>query len=101
MKIDVVDAHGKKTGSVEFPDEIFASPVNDTLLWEAVETYRANKRQGTAKAKTRGDVEGSKKKLFRRSISAALEWDRFVHRLESTVGLPMVLNRVPTGKDSR
>lgn len=64
MKIKVLKADGNQAGTVEFPDEIFATPVNETLLWEAVETYRANMRQGTAKTKSRGEVEGSSRKLF-------------------------------------
>lgn len=64
MKVEVIKADGKQAGTVEFPDEIFATPVNETLLWQVVESYRANLRQGTAKAKTRSEVEGSKRKLF-------------------------------------
>lgn len=64
MKVDVINASGKQAGTVEFPDEVFATPVNETLLWQAVEGYRANLRQGTAKTKTRSEVEGSKRKLF-------------------------------------
>lgn len=64
MKIKVLKADGNQAGTVEFPDEIFAAPVNETLLWEAVETYRANMRKGTAKTKSRGEVEGSSRKLF-------------------------------------
>ncbi len=64
MKLDILKPDGSKAGVVEFPDEVFSAPVNETLLWEAIEAYRANLRQGTAKTKTRGEVEGSKKKLF-------------------------------------
>ncbi len=64
MKLNVLKQDGSASGTVEFPDEIFATPVNETILWEAIEAYRANKRQGTAKAKTRSEVEGAKKKLF-------------------------------------
>jgi len=64
MKIAIVKADGKESGTVDFPDEIFAAPVNETLLWEAVEIYRANMRQGTANTKTRSEVRGSSRKLF-------------------------------------
>jgi large subunit ribosomal protein L4 len=64
MKLNVLKQDGSTSGTIEFPDEIFAVPVNETILWEAIEAYRANKRQGTAKAKTRSEVEGAKKKLF-------------------------------------
>jgi len=65
MKLKVLKPDGTAGGSVDFPDEIFASPVNQTLLWEVVEAYRANARQGTAKTKTRNEVEGTSKKMFR------------------------------------
>jgi large subunit ribosomal protein L4 len=64
MKLTVLKHDGSTSGSVEFPDNIFSTPVNNTILWEAVEAYRANMRQGTAKTKTRSEVEGAKKKLF-------------------------------------
>jgi large subunit ribosomal protein L4 len=62
LKVHKVD--GTTGGTVEFPDEIFALPVNEALLWEAVEAYRANMRQGTASTKTRSEVEGSSAKMF-------------------------------------
>ncbi|MBN2380269.1 50S ribosomal protein L4 [candidate division WOR-3 bacterium] len=65
MKLKVHKLDGTTSGTVDFPDEIFASPVNENLLWEAVEAFRANIRQGTAKTKTRGEVEGSSAKMFR------------------------------------
>lgn len=66
MKLSVLKADGEKTGStVDFPDKIFAAPVNDNLLWEVVEAYRASQRRGTAKTKTRAEVQGSGRKMFR------------------------------------
>ncbi len=64
MKLKVIKRDGSAGGTVEFPDEVFSTPINETLLWEAVEAYRANMRQGTAKTKSRGEVEGSSSKLF-------------------------------------
>lgn len=64
MKVAVLSQDGSKAGSVDFPDEVFAAQVNETILWEAVEAYRANARQGTAKTKTRAEVEGSSAKMF-------------------------------------
>lgn len=61
----VIKRDGSSGGTVDFPDEVFAPRVNETLLWEVVEAYRANSRQGTAKTKTRSEVEGSTRKLFR------------------------------------
>jgi large subunit ribosomal protein L4 len=65
-KIDVLDLGGKKVGSLELADEVFApDQVNEALLWEAVKHYRASLRQGTAATKNRKLVSGSGKKLWK------------------------------------
>ena len=64
--IDVVDLGGKKVGSLELAEEIFApAEVNEALLWEAVKHYRAALRQGTHATKNRKLVSGSGKKLWK------------------------------------
>lgn len=65
MKLDVVAAGGGKKGEVDVPEAVFGRQGRDGLLWEAVRTYLANQRQGTAKTKTRGEVSGTGKKPFR------------------------------------
>jgi large subunit ribosomal protein L4 len=62
--INVVSLAGKTVGSVEL-DEIFAAEVNEALLWESVKHYRASLRQGTAATKTRKNVSGAGKKLWK------------------------------------
>ena len=64
-KVDVVDLNNTKVGEVELNDAVFAAPVNEDLLYEAVKNYMANKRRGTAKTKTRHEVAGSGKKLWK------------------------------------
>jgi large subunit ribosomal protein L4 len=65
-KVDVVNLNGEKVGSVELADAIFApEQVNEALLWEAVKHYRASLRQGTHKTKSRTEVAGSGKKLWK------------------------------------
>jgi large subunit ribosomal protein L4 len=63
-KIDVVDLNGKKVGSFELADEVFGG-VNEDLLWEAVQHYRAAKRAGTHATKNKKLVSGSGKKLWK------------------------------------
>jgi large subunit ribosomal protein L4 len=64
--IDVLDLGGKKVGSMELADEVFApSEVNEGLVWEAVKHYRASLRQGTAATKNRKLVSGAGKKLWK------------------------------------
>ena len=50
---------------VEVPEELFGAPVNRDLLYRAVRIYLTNQRQGTAKAKTRGEVAGGGRKPWR------------------------------------
>lgn len=56
---------GKKVGSYEIDPAELAPSVNKQLLHDAVVMYQANLRQGTQKTKTRGEVAGSTKKLYR------------------------------------
>ena len=64
--VDVLDLGGKKVGSLELSDELFApSEVNEALMWEAVKHYRAALRQGTHATKNRKLVSGSGKKLWK------------------------------------
>jgi len=64
--VDVVNLNGDKVGSIELPDAVFGpDQVNEALLWEAVKHYRASLRQGTHKTKSRSEVAGSGKKLWK------------------------------------
>ncbi len=64
-KVDVVDLQNKKVGELELADEVFAAPVNEHLLYESVRHYQAGQRGGNAKTKTRHEVSGSGKKLWK------------------------------------
>lgn len=63
--VDVFDLNNQKVGELELADEVFAAEVNEHLLYEAVRHYLACQRRGTAKTKTRGEVHGSGRKLWR------------------------------------
>ena len=66
MKLDVLSVDGAKTGrQVDLPDHIFGIEPNEHVLYLAVKQHLANKRQGTHKAKERGEITGSTKKLKR------------------------------------
>jgi large subunit ribosomal protein L4 len=56
---------GADKGSYEFDGSELASRISKQLLHDVVVMYEANQRQGTARTKTRGEVAGSTKKLFR------------------------------------
>ena len=63
--VDVVDLNNQKVGSVDLADAVFGAEVNEALLYEAVRHYLAGKRAGTHKVKTRHEVAGSGKKLWK------------------------------------
>lgn len=65
VKVDVVDTKGKVVESISLPAEIFAAKVNPTLMAQAVRVYLSNQRRGTAATKTRGEVDGSTRKIYR------------------------------------
>lgn len=67
MKLTVYSKEGKETGrQVELPAAVFGIETpNDHAIWEDVRHYQANQRQGTHKAKERGEVSGSTKKPFK------------------------------------
>jgi len=63
--VDIIDLENKKVGTVELADEVFGATVNEALLYEAVRHHLACVRRGTAKTKTRNEVAGSGKKLWK------------------------------------
>jgi large subunit ribosomal protein L4 len=63
--VDVIDLNNAVVGTLELADEVFGAPVNEDLLYEAVRHHLAGTRRGTAKTKTRHEVAGSGKKLWR------------------------------------
>ena len=66
MKLDVLNTQGEKTGrTVELTDAIFGAEPNEHAVYLAVKQYLAHQRQGTHKAKERGEIAGSTKKLHR------------------------------------
>ncbi len=56
---------GSEVGTIELSDNIFAAEVKPHLVHQAVVLYLANRRQGTQKAKTRGEVRGGGRKPWR------------------------------------
>lgn len=64
-KIDVFDFNGTKSGEMELSDAVFGAEVNEALLYEAVRQFNASRRAGTHKTKTRHEVAGSGKKLWK------------------------------------
>ena len=65
MDIDVVDSSNKKVGTLALSDELFGKRVKTDLIWEGVVHEQASARSGTHKTKTRSEVQGSGKKLWK------------------------------------
>ncbi len=65
MTVDVVNARNQKVGSLDLNDALFGKRVHADLIWESVVHEQAEKRRGTQKAKSRGEVAGSGRKLWK------------------------------------
>jgi large subunit ribosomal protein L4 len=63
--VDLFDSKNKVVGSIDLADSVFGAEVNDDLIYEAVRWHRAGTRGGNAKTKTRAEVRGSGKKLWK------------------------------------
>ncbi len=64
MKVTSITASNKfSTATVS--DEIFGAVVNQELLSQAIRVYLSNKRQGTSRVKTRSEVVGSRRKIWK------------------------------------
>ena len=63
--VDIIDLNNKKVGTLDLADEVFGAKINEDLLYEAVRHHLAGKRRGTASTKTRHEVAGSGKKLWK------------------------------------
>jgi len=64
-EIEVKNLANEVVGKLELSDEVFKAKLNETLIWEAVKHYMDSLRRGTASTKTRAEVSGSGKKLWR------------------------------------
>lgn len=77
-KVDVLATSGKKVGTAMLPKEIFGVKVNEDLIAQAVRVYLANQRKARAKTKRRGEVVGSRRKIWRqKGTGRARHGDRY------------------------
>ncbi|WP_013628387.1 50S ribosomal protein L4 [Rubinisphaera brasiliensis] len=65
ISVPVYNQQGSEVGTYEFDPTELASGVNKQLLHDVVVMYEANRRVGTFATKSRADVAGSKKKMYR------------------------------------
>ena len=65
MKVPVYNVTGEEVDNIEISELVFNTPFNQAVVHQAMVRQRANARQGTASTKTRSEVSGSTRKLFR------------------------------------
>lgn len=63
LSVPVYSLEGKESGSMELPKEVFGVKVNKTLLSQALRVYLNNTKAHFSNTKTRGEVQGSTKKI--------------------------------------
>jgi large subunit ribosomal protein L4 len=65
MQVPVYSSTGELVDQVEVSEGIFGLPFNEAVVHQAMVRQLANRRQGTASTKARGEVRGSTAKLYR------------------------------------
>lgn len=65
IRTSVLGVDGKAAGSITLPAEYFGQKPNRQLIAQATRVYLANQRVGNASTKTRGEVEGSTRKIYK------------------------------------
>lgn len=63
--VEVRNLRNEVVGELTLSDAVFGMPLNKALIWEAVKAFQSNQRAGTVATKTRGDVAGSGRKLWK------------------------------------
>src|ERR671932_193602 len=63
--VKVRNLKNEEVGDLELSDAVFGVELNESLIHAAVTAYLAGARQGTVGTKTRGDVSGSGRKLWK------------------------------------
>jgi len=63
--VKVRNLKNKEVGEVKLSDAVFGVELNEALIHSAVMNFQANGRQGTSATKTRGNVSGSGRKLWK------------------------------------
>lgn len=65
LKVDMYNISGQVESKLSLPRDIFGAKVNGVLMAQAIRVYHANQRQGTISTKTRSEVTGSTRKIYR------------------------------------
>ena len=70
-KVKVYNLKRESVGELELADDVFGAEVNEALLYDVLKAQLASRRAGSASTKTRSDVAGSTRKLYRQKGTGA------------------------------
>jgi len=65
VEVPIYNTSGQKVDTWKVEESLLGGRVNVALLKQAIVSYHANRRQGTVRTKSRADVEGSTRKLYK------------------------------------
>lgn len=65
FSLPLYDKTGEIKSEIQISKKIFSEKINPSLIAQTIRVYLANQRQGTASTKTRGEVKGSTRKIYR------------------------------------
>jgi large subunit ribosomal protein L4 len=65
VQVPVYNLAGEEVRKIKISDSVFGAPFNEAVVHQVMVGMQANARQGTASTKTRGEVVGSTRKLYR------------------------------------
>jgi large subunit ribosomal protein L4 len=71
MQVEVKNTAGETVGEVELRDDIFGIEPNESVMHQALVRQLANRRLGTHKTKSRGEVVRTKAKWYRHRSRAS------------------------------
>jgi large subunit ribosomal protein L4 len=64
-KVNVYNLKRESVGQLDLADDVFGAEVNEALLYDVLKAQLASRRSGSASTKSRSDVSGSTRKLFK------------------------------------
>lgn len=73
MQVSVYDVRGEIVEQIYVSEDVFAVPFNEAVVHQTIVRQLANRRQGNASTKTRGEVVGSTRKLYRQKHTEGQE----------------------------
>ncbi|MDO8429056.1 MAG: 50S ribosomal protein L4 [Candidatus Daviesbacteria bacterium] len=65
LSVPIYSLEGKEEGKMELPKEIFGGKINTPLLIQALRVYQNNLKSHFSNTKTRGEVQGSTRKIYK------------------------------------